>query len=247
MTHDHSFLHITKRILSSLRQTPLHPQWLIFRSEGDTFQAISEHLNGTVLDIGCGNRWVERALPANSCYIGLDYPSTVKLGYSGQPSVFGNGQQLPFADSSFDCVALMDVLEHMPEPRRTLAESWRVLKPRGKIMIQVPFLYPLHDEPYDYQRWSKEGLRHMCKISGFEILALTSRNAPITTAASLLAIALAKSVLDAMTEKHFALLLAPLIVLLIPLVNLAGWLAGHVLPHSSMMPSAYTVLAQKNT
>jgi SAM-dependent methyltransferase len=247
MSHEHSFLRIIRQIFSFLRQTPVHPQWLIFRSESETIKSVAEHLHGIVLDIGCGNRWVERALPANSIYVGLDYPSTAQLGYRDRPTVYGNGQQLPFADNSFDCVAMMDVLEHMPEPGRALVESWRVLKPQGTILIQVPFLYPLHDEPYDFQRWCEEGLRHLCDISGFEIQLLKSREPPITTAASLLAIALAKSALDAITNKHITLLLTPLIIILIPIVNILGWLAGQILPDSNMMPSSYTVLARKNS
>jgi ubiquinone/menaquinone biosynthesis C-methylase UbiE len=95
-----------------------------------------------VLDIGCGDRWAENALGPGCTYLGLDYPSTVELGYAGAPDVFGDGLQLPFPDQCFDSVLLMDVLEHLRDAPKALSEAARVLKPGGTLILQVPFLVP---------------------------------------------------------------------------------------------------------
>ena len=87
--------------------------------------------NGRMLDVGCGDRWVERCLPSNTDYVGLDYPTTISKNYAGKADVFADGQCLPFASNSFDTVILMDVLEHLPAPDLAISEAWRILKPRG--------------------------------------------------------------------------------------------------------------------
>jgi SAM-dependent methyltransferase len=79
---------------------------------------------------------------------------------------------LPFDDKSFDTVLLTDVLEHLPEPASTLNEIARVLRPDGKLLLGVPFLYWIHEEPHDYHRYTEFALRRMCERSGLKIVDL---------------------------------------------------------------------------
>ena len=120
--------------------------------------------------------------------------------------------RLPFRDECFDTVLLLDVLEHIQQPDSAMAEVRRVIKIGGRIVVQVPFLYPLHDEPYDFQRWTTHGLGAIFSRHGIEICETTWHGRPGETAAALLAIALAKGVLDAARKRHFSLLLAPLML-----------------------------------
>lgn len=62
-----------------LADTPLHPQWLIFLGREQTRTWIQQHVSGRVLDIGCGDRWVESQLRRDYLYVGLDYPKTANL------------------------------------------------------------------------------------------------------------------------------------------------------------------------
>ena len=242
----HPYFASAKRLLSSLRHTPLHPQWLILRKSHDAFHQVSKIAQGRLLDIGCGNRTLERYLPNTCSYIGLDYPKTVDLGYQGKPSVFGDGQNLPFASASFQYVTFMDVLEHIPRPTLAIQEAWRVLSASGILVIQVPFLYPLHDEPYDFQRWTRHGLEKLCQSGGFEVMQIHASNTSVATASALLSIALAKSMVDALTRRKPSALLTPLIATLIALINCLACLAEMILPTSDMMPSSYLVIARKN-
>ncbi len=209
-----------KQVLAPLKDTPLHPQWLVLRADKATRAAIHLMANGRVLDVGCGNRWVERCLPSNTQYVGLDYPTTISKGYAGKADVFSDGQCLPFASNSFDTVVLMDVLEHLPAPDLAISEAWRILKPGGILLIQVPFLYPLHDQPHDFQRWSKQGLQVLLTKHFFTLNSMTYQGHALETAAALMAMALAHSVLDSARHKHITLLLAPLLLSAIPVINL---------------------------
>jgi SAM-dependent methyltransferase len=232
--------------MAPLATTPLHPQWLVLRGGKETHRAIEQVARGVVLDIGCGDRWVEGALSPDTHYVGLDFPTTVEKGYAGRPDVFGDGQSLPFGDGSVDTVLLMDVLEHLPEPEGAMAEAQRVLKSGGILVVQVPFLYPLHDEPHDFRRWTLHGLRSLFDRHGFKIRDTACQGQPVETAAALLSISLAKGAVDAVAKKRLSILLAPFLILAIPLVNLTGWLMARILPDSSMMPLGYRVVAIKN-
>ncbi|HEX7880971.1 MAG TPA: methyltransferase domain-containing protein [Candidatus Eisenbacteria bacterium] len=72
--------------------------------------------------------------------------------------VVGDGEHLPFRDGVFDGVVLDAVIEHLARPARVVAEVKRVLKPGGTVLAQVPFLYPFHAAPHDYQRYTPAGL-----------------------------------------------------------------------------------------
>jgi SAM-dependent methyltransferase len=235
-----------KRWLSPLQGTPLHPQWLVLSEAENTRRVLAQTARGVVLDIGCGDRWLEPCLKHSTRYVGLDFPATVSKGYAGHPDVFGDGQRLPFASGSFDSLVLLDVLEHMPTPSAAMTESHRVLKPGGVLVVQVPFLYPLHDEPDDFQRWTEHGLRALFAAHHFNISNMTRLGHPLETAAALFAIALANSLLDAGRKMRPALLLAPLLMAAIPLVNLSGWVLARILPASSIMPMGYRVIAHKS-
>jgi SAM-dependent methyltransferase len=66
---------------------------------------------------------------------------------------------LPFEDGRFGGVICEHVLEHLEEPAKAIEEISRVLKPKGLLILIVPFSWPLHDKPYDLWRFTEEGLR----------------------------------------------------------------------------------------
>ena len=73
---------------------------------------------------------------------------------------------LDFQEQKFDWVITDQVLEHLPDPQRAVAESFRVLKIGGVAIHTTCFLNPIHRYPSDYYRFSREGLRALCEPYG---------------------------------------------------------------------------------
>jgi len=234
-----------RRLLQPLARTPFHPQWLALRGQAATRAAVLRAAKGRVIDVGCGDRWLAEAVGRQADYIGLDYPLTVAQGYPGTADVFGDAAHLPFSSAAADTLLLLDVLEHLRTPEAALAEAARVLKPGGRLVLQVPFLYPVHDAPNDYRRWTLDGLRLLLERHGFTTEEETVHVYPLETAAALASMALAKGGLDVLTYRPLALPLLPLIVLLIPCINLGGWLLARLLPRDRFMPLSYRLVAVK--
>ncbi len=70
---------------------------------------------------------------------------------------------LPLKDEEFDTILLTDVLEHIQDPFCLWKEMTRVLKHGGKVIVGVPFLYPIHEAPHDYFRYTEHALRLFCR------------------------------------------------------------------------------------
>jgi SAM-dependent methyltransferase len=130
------------------------------------------HAKGRLLDLGCGKVPLFDAyrhyVTDNVC---IDWDNTV---YKNDHLDFEADltKELPFADGEFDTIILSDVLEHIAEPERLCREIARVLSSRGKLLMNVPFYYMLHEEPHDYYRYTEFALRRLMNRSGLHILQL---------------------------------------------------------------------------
>ena len=82
---------------------------------------------------------------------------------------------LPFADRCFETVFCAQVLEHVPRPEELLREAFRVLKVGGQIILTVPQTWGLHEEPHDYYRFTRYGLRYMLERVGFQVRSIEPR------------------------------------------------------------------------
>jgi SAM-dependent methyltransferase len=80
---------------------------------------------------------------------------------------------IPVEDARFDRVLLNQVLEHLPEPGRALAELHRVLKPGGLIFCSEPLFYAEHQIPHDYYRYTRFALRRLFDEAGFEVVRIS--------------------------------------------------------------------------
>lgn len=231
----------------SVRNTPIHPQWLVNRRDGSIRTWIGSQAQGRVLDIGCSDGGMANYLSGASQYIGLDYPQTAVGWYHTKPQIFADAVRLPFCSESFDTVFLLDVLEHIPDADRALAEASRVLKIEGLLIVKIPFLYPLHDAPLDFIRLTKFGLeRKLAVIPGMVPVARISLGTPIETAALLMNIALAKVNLELFQRKSLLLLVTlPFLPLMVIAANLMGAFMGLFSKDKQTMPYSICIAAKK--
>lgn len=235
-----------RRMAAPLRRTPLHPQWFCFRDEVDWLGRVAGMCSGVVLDVGCGRQRVRPFINAVCHYVGIDYPQTSVAMYRTPPQVYADGSRLPVADGSVDTLLLLEVLEHLAEPGAAVSEAARALRPGGTLVISVPFLYPVHDFPHDYQRWTPVGVRRLLERPDLQLELLEPVGTPLTSAALLLNIALAQTLLDLMRRRNpLALLATPVVAVGVPLLKLWGWTFQSLGKTSQFMPFGVRAVARK--
>ena len=236
-----------KNRLKIFKYTPLHPQWLTYRHFKKEMEQMSTMLGGKhVLDIGCGEQEIRSYLSADTIYYGLDYYETATHWYNTRPDVYGDAQALPVANGSVDAVLLMDVLEHLPRPEACLEEIGRVLRPGGCCVVQVPFLYPIHDAPLDFHRWTRHGLDETGHQYDFTIREFHQTGKPLETAALLSNFALCKTLLNLIDQKNPLVLLGVCLPILIPVINILAYLADFFTPTDDFMPFRYRFILEKS-
>jgi SAM-dependent methyltransferase len=227
------------------RRWPIHPQWLLGagRSEHDIRSALAGR-EGLVADVGCSDRKLSRFIGPNATYVGLDYPTTATGLYSTKPDVFANAESLPLRDRSIDVLIAKDVLEHVERPEQALREAARVLRAGGCLILWIPFMYPIHDAPFDFQRFTEHGLGRRLAAAGFDLKGMNGVGRPIETAALLACLSLADAAERILAQRRSLLPLVPFIAVSILCVNLAGWCL-RFLPATNFMPFTYRVIAER--
>ena len=83
------------------------------------------------------------------------------VAIGSRTSVICDAHRLPFADDAFDAVVCQAVLEHVADPPRVVAEIHRVLKPRGLVYSEIPFMQQVHEGAYDFTRYTRNGHRRL--------------------------------------------------------------------------------------
>ncbi len=104
-----------------------------------------ENISGRVLEVGCGAGGMAKAVKyyrPDLDVVGIDISkkaiNQARKDPSGVKFYQGNAYKIPFKDESFDAVLMFDLLEHLEDPKRSLNEVRRVLKPGGTFSAFVP-------------------------------------------------------------------------------------------------------------
>jgi SAM-dependent methyltransferase len=138
-----------------------------------------------VLDAGAGTA------PYRELFVHCDYVTTDWGGSMHadalQADVVASLDDLPLDDATFDAVLNTQVLEHVAEPGRVLSELCRVLVPGGRLWLTAPLVWPLHEEPYDFWRFTAHGLRAVMEGAGFRVERLEPRGGYFTALSTMLA------------------------------------------------------------
>lgn len=130
------------------------------------------HCRRRLIDLGCGD------VPLYEAYrdlateiVCVDWEHTQHAGAFVDRRC-DLSQPLPFTNAAFDTIILSDVLEHVPEPAVLWREMSRILAPRGKLIMNVPFYYCVHEAPHDYYRFTEFALRRAAELAGLEVVLL---------------------------------------------------------------------------
>lgn len=122
----------------------------------------AERLEGSIIDLGGhGNSEYVK-------YLQGDFKRTT-ANLSPDADIHSDFEKLlPMQSSSYDGALLINVLEHIFEYRQLLGETHRILKPGGRVIIIVPFLFPYHASPQDYHRYTQTALERALEAAGFK-------------------------------------------------------------------------------
>jgi SAM-dependent methyltransferase len=146
-------------------------RYIVRRSILEALTKVLSLLDGKLLDAGCGKMPYKNYVLSNSTvnqYVGLDIEVAIKYDKNIRPDYTWDGKVMPFDESSFDCCVATEVLEHCPDPEMFLNETYRVLRSGGVFFFTVPFLWPLHEVPYDEYRYTPFSLERHLKNAGFK-------------------------------------------------------------------------------
>lgn len=132
---------------------------------------LSHKITGKTLDVGCGIKPYEHLFPVDE-YIGIDIEQSGHDHSNSKVDVFYDGKIFPFKQNEFDSVVTFQVFEHVFNPGEFLTEINKVLKPKGKLLMAVPFVWDEHEQPYDYARYSSFGLTHVLDLHGFNVIEI---------------------------------------------------------------------------
>lgn len=128
-------------------------------------------LIGKILDLGGG--------PRSQYYEYFDISRVETLHYADLYQVtddhliFDFESEFPIDESTYDTILLMNVFEHIFRSDVVLTESYRVLKPGGRMLGVVPFLYPIHGVPNDFWRPTKMALEKSLIDAGFSSVQIS--------------------------------------------------------------------------
>jgi SAM-dependent methyltransferase len=138
-----------------------------------------KYISGKVLDVGAGefNRYAGHF--KYSEYIRMD------TRHGDKVDLVGSADSIPLEDNIFDSVVCTQVFEHLEHPEKSAKEIYRVLKPGGYLLVTVPQMNELHEEPYDFFRYTKFGLASLFGSAGFKVIEVNQRGGFFSTIAQM--------------------------------------------------------------
>jgi ubiquinone/menaquinone biosynthesis C-methylase UbiE len=139
---------------------------------------------GAVLDVGCGGQPFRALVETNRrTYVGMD----VVQNADNTVAVFGDLEHVEPSTPTYPFVLCTEVLEHVVDIDLACRGLRRLLAPGGITMITVPFLFPVHMEPYDYRRLTEYGIARLAADHGFDVVSSVRLGSAADAVATLMA------------------------------------------------------------
>lgn len=199
---------------------------------------LDEHLarlpeGAKVLNVGAGGE-VATVLAAHAGRRSFQVTS-LDIDPGRGPDIIGDVAEFDFGDRRFDAVVMCEVLEHVREPRQAIETVHRFLRSGGVLILSTPFIFPLHDQPADYYRFTRYGLEWL--LRDFSEVTIRARNS-WAEAVNVLLVRLIKE------KNPVCRLLAPLIVVLALMAAPFSLIVGRLI-RTDFMTSGYVTRAVK--
>lgn len=167
----------------------IHPHFILkyYLLRDLKWTTINYKFNGKVIDIGCGEKPYSN-LFKNSEYAGIDFKTYSRNNTfsANKPDYyFGinykKNYRLPFKSKGYNHSVSFQVLEHHAEPQMMISEMVRITKKNGYILLSVPFIGGLHEEPHDYFRYTPYALLYLFKKNNCDIVFLKKQGSLAST------------------------------------------------------------------
>lgn len=152
--------------ISRLHNNRKFHNWLIYHVCDQWLRKFTDSYKGSLYDLGCGEMpYKDWLLNFADNYTGVDWGSTL---HELKADILADlNEPLPIDSLVADTVISLSVMEHLCEPQLFLNEANRILKPGGAMILQVPFMWQVHEGPHDYYRYTRYGLQYMFEKAGF--------------------------------------------------------------------------------
>lgn len=146
-------------------------------------EILPKYCEGDAVDVGAGHaRYRVLIEPLCVSYTTVDNMSSdVQFGeYQFTPDIISDVLTIPVADGSYDTAICTEVLEHVENPFKLVAELSRILKKGGYVIMSSGWMAPYHQEPKDYWRFSIDGYKALCEQSGLEFVEAVKKGGLFT-------------------------------------------------------------------
>jgi SAM-dependent methyltransferase len=137
------------------------------------FYAVNRYIRDgdAVGDIGCGEQPLRLQVEAlGGVYTGID----VTQNTGNSVGIIASCTDVPLPNYYFNVILCTEVLEHVSDSYKAFRELARLLKPGGFLIVTMPFAYPLHEEPYDFVRFTPYQFREYAENNDLQVLELTT-------------------------------------------------------------------------
>jgi SAM-dependent methyltransferase len=133
----------------------------------DLFNAFKQFAKGKLIDIGCGNKPYEQILSSHVTeYLGCD----IIQSSDNRVDILCPANNIPVNANSFDTVISTQTIEHVEDAQGLVNEAFRILNKDGYFILSGPQYWPLHEEPYDFFRYTRYGFKYLLEKAGFEVV-----------------------------------------------------------------------------
>lgn len=155
--------------------------WLAYNINAQVLQRHTEMYKGTLYDLGAGESpYKIFFLQYADRYIAVDWAES--LHDTNADIIADLNKPLPIESDMADAVVSLSVMEHLYDPQTMLNEAYRILKPGGNIILQVPWQWWIHEAPHDYYRYTPFGLQYLFEKAGFKNIEIEPQAGFFTTA-----------------------------------------------------------------